>query len=363
MVAQKGSIIAFRLDANHERGMGHLYRMMTLAAAFRAHNHACVFILRKNRIAQSIIQKTPYNYVHFATTDSEEAIIETFLSAHPQSALWIFDVLDTRFAWIDQIHEYGIPVVCFDDQEGGPLAADLIINPIAGCWKDGTVQITQDTIVLEGPRYALLEPSLTTYQKQPKYSERSLKVGITLGGSDTYGASVKIAGILPTIYQLEAYFFLGPHFSHTDDLMNIVPRLPFSCRLISAPRDLHKELAAMDAIICGGGQTLFELAAMGMPFAAVANERHEEYTIAYFKRHGACVDLGCIHDSVNGSRLTEFLINCKQRAENITVMQAAAASLVDGKGAHRCYESCARLMSAFAPLDVCPTAYRKDHVL
>lgn len=340
MVATEKLIITFRLDASHKKGMGHLYRMKTLAGEFRAHGADCRFLLRRNDIAETILDKAAYPYTSYPVEYSEDEILSRYCSTHDRPDLWIFDLLGTESVWVDRIKSQGIPVVCFDDLHSGMAEADLVINAIVGCWGDRR----QGTHILNGPRYAILPPDILT-PRSPRISLNDmLSVGVTLGGSDTHGATLKIAQVLAEIKDIQVTFFLGPHFLHDEELQQQFPQL--SCRYVfkKAVRNLHHELAEADIVICGGGQTLFELCAMGKPVLAVANESHEEHTIVYFSQHGACMNIGSIRKTIEAETCYRFFERAKVASEMLRQMSIKAQRLVDGKGTARCYQECLKVL-------------------
>jgi len=339
-MAGKKKIIVFRLDANHERGMGHLYRMKTLADQFRKDNFDCLFLLRSNAIAANILNKTPYNYLLYQQDYSEEEIIDKYFGKHPKPDLWIFDILTTDSEWVLHVKKHDVPVVCFDDLQGGLLAADLVINAIAGCWNEGPA----GSQVLSGPQYAIIDYRILGLKKKEDLSESRIKVGVTLGGSDTHGATIRIAQVLSEIADIDATFFLGPHFLHNEELNKLLPQLSFQYSVRKAVQDLHKELSEMDAVICGGGQTLFELCATGMPVLALANEAHEEKTISYFSRHGACLNIGSVHKAIDTGRIRRFIKKLRSKSEEVNRMQNNAQDLIDGMGTSRCFNECIKVV-------------------
>lgn len=341
MVAEKKKLIVFRLDATHERGMGHLYRMKTLADKFRKNGLNCLFLLRSNEIAAGILNEAPYNHLFYPQDYSEEEIIDKYFLKHPKPNLWIFDILTTESEWVLRVKKNDVPVVCFDDLKGGVLTADLIINAIAGCWNEGP----SGSQVLSGPQYAVINSGILGLKKKKELSEgAAIKVGVTLGGSDTYGSTIRIAQALSEIADIDVTFFLGPHFLHNEELNKLLPQLSFQYSVKKAAQDIHKELSGMDAVICGGGQTLFELCAMGMPVLALANESHEEKTISYFYRHGACVNIGSVHRTIDAGKIRQFFKKLRSKSDEVHRMQNNAQDLIDGIGTSRCYSECIKVV-------------------
>ena len=333
-------MILIRLDADHTRGMGHLFRMILLAGQFRQVGFDCLFLLRENAVSRKVLSNASLPGRFFPTDSAEEDIIEAGLIEHGPPDLWIFDMLDTHTDWIHRIKRRATSVVCFDDREGGPLAADLVINAIVGCWDSS---ITGEH-VLSGPRYAIIDPDILPLPRSRRLQTRDLRLGVSMGGSDTHGVTVKLAQVLTRLPDIDVTFFLGPHFLHEDDVQAVLAGNDCCCAVRRAVPDLHRELTAMDAVICGGGQTLFELCSLGMPILAFANEVHEEETIAFFERRRVCFNIGSRSLPIDTAGLQDILCRLAEGEVEIERMQTRARTLVDGKGLSRIVAACKDIM-------------------
>jgi len=104
------------------------------------------------------------------------------------------------------------------------------------------------------------------------------------------------------------------------------------------------ELDTMDVVICGGGVTLFEICAMGLPVLAFANEVHEEKTIKYFSQHGACINIGSVQRGLDIHRMKQSLAKFQSGPPNGQMKSINGQKLVDGKGTIRCFNECVKLM-------------------
>ncbi|MCD6225415.1 MAG: hypothetical protein J7K32_07870 [Deltaproteobacteria bacterium] len=270
----------------------------------------------------------------------EEEIVDEYFLKHPKPGLWIFDILTTESEWVLRVKKNDVPVVCFDDLKGGVLAADLVINAIAGCWNEAPA----GPQVLSGPQYAVINSGILGFKKKKSLSEGAIKVGVTLGGSDTHGATIRIAQALSEITDIDVTFFIGPHFLHDEELNNALPKLSLQHSVKKFVQNIHKELSEMDVVICGGGQTLFELCAMGMPALALANEPHEEKTISYFYRHGACANIGSVYRTIDSGKIRQFFKKLRSEPEEVHRMKINAQKLVDGMGTSRCYSECIKVV-------------------
>ena len=344
MIQNEKKRVVFRVDADYARGLGHLSRMMTLAHVFKEHNYICVFLVRLNKVAIQMIAKNKFPYIYYSADYSEEEIIMTYFQNHEKGDLWINDIVSLDFHAITFLRKYAIPIVCFDTVGKGAHGADLVINPIVGTWKTSE-QSTTVSHALNGPHYAIMPQTKIGFSRKQK-ARRKINIGVTVGGSDTYGASVKIAQLLSQVKRRDVHvtFFVGPLFLYEQALHSVLKEFPVSCAMKRSVPCLLKELSSMDMVICGGGQTLFEVCALGIPALALANEPHEESTIKYFSQNGACINIGSMHTYIDAESLCAFIYNFSPKTGVIKQLKHKAQKLVDGKGTLRCFYACEELL-------------------
>jgi len=159
-----------------------------------------------------------------------------------------------------------------------------------------------------------------------------------MGGSDTHGSTIKIAAALNSVAHLIdcVHFHLGPSFKHYDELDSTLTDCDYNYSKISNPKNLLQELDKMDLVICGGGVTLFELQAIGMPVLAFANELHEKKTISYFKKHNSCIDITL--NSSEDNEIARNLIKIFNNIKQLNELSSKAIKIVDVNGANRTFE-------------------------
>ena len=134
----KGHLIYIRLNAGHKIGMGHLFRMMQLAKLFITNGYNITFIINKNQKSEKILLDNGLKYISYSTKIREDKIIIDSINIS-QPFAWIYDILNTKTSWVNCLKAKNIKVICFDDLKGGVIApADLIFNPIVGCWQNNT---------------------------------------------------------------------------------------------------------------------------------------------------------------------------------------------------------------------------------
>ena len=331
-------VVFIRLDANHDRGLGHLFRMLTLSEQLKVCNLSVTFIIRENVIAEKILKDKGYNYLVFPETLTEEMIILGCLREKENyPSLWIFDILSTEAMWVNKVKEKFIKVICFDDDQGGLLAADLVINPIIYCW-DTYKKQDVEVPILEGNSCTLFSLSVQiNRRKRIIPHNKQLSIGITMGGSDTHGSTVILVKALlelePDKYNLS--IFTGPHFLHQKELFKLLESFTGDFTIQHHVVDLHKELNNMDVVICGGGSTLFEVCSMGLSVLAFANESHEEMTIRYLESIGVCSSIGSVSE-IDLELITNKCYTILSNYKKLNELSLAAFNYFSDNTIHNC---------------------------
>lgn len=268
--------------------MGHLYRSLTLSDELVHRGESVHFLINFHEPSLQILKSRRYTYeiVDLEAIGWEK---ETVNRLHP--TIWVNDRLDTKLAHVERLKAMGLPVVTFDDRGSGAACCDLnvaalIFDPREIAWLRGAR-------ILTGLDYLMLNPALACYRRLRKHIGSVL---VTLGGSDTYGSTVKVARLLQDL-PWEGTILLGPAFHHHEMLAKVMPAR-FEMRVGVA--SMAEEMARHDLAITGGGMTPFEAAACGLPCIVVANEIFEVPVGKALERLG-CARFAGHHDTINVS--------------------------------------------------------------
>ncbi|MCG9022857.1 hypothetical protein LH417_07855 [Laribacter hongkongensis] len=303
--------------------MGHLYRSLILAEAlssrggdvhFLVNDHApSLEILARRGFASETVDLTP-----------EAGGWEAETVRRLQASVWINDRLDTSAAHVERVKVTGTPVATLDDRGSGAALSDL--NVAALVFNPQEVSRLQGARVLNGVDYLLLDPDIVRLQR-PRTQMRHVLV--TLGGADTYGATVKVVRLLQD-KPWQVTVVLGPAFVHHDALAAVIPS-HFDVK--HGVASMAEEMARYDVAVTGGGMTPFEANAAGLPCLVVANEVFEIPVGKALESMGGCRFVGH-HASINASVFDEPLdiAGMSQRAMaavGLGGVQRVAAALHD----------------------------------
>jgi spore coat polysaccharide biosynthesis predicted glycosyltransferase SpsG len=254
---------AICIESSHARGMGHLFRALNLINELKIRGVELIIYVNNNEKAIEIIKerRIDYRVVNLADVQSEW---ERKLIAKDNIKVWINDRLDTQLTHVRILKKNNIKVISFDDFGSGANSVDL---NIVGLNFLGPLKVKGKKRCI-GLQYLILDKDISLYRKQRTNIESVL---VTMGGSDTHGATINVVRQLKNM-NVSATIQLGPSFNHHEDLEKV---LDGSFKVISNLPSLIKEFKNHDLAITGGGITAFEAIASGLPILMIANEEFE----------------------------------------------------------------------------------------
>ncbi len=273
-------MIAIATESSNIRGMGHLFRTLLYVDYLKRINYPFCILINKNIVAEDILKKKNIGYilVDYSDVESnwEEDLIKRF-----NIQLWLNDKFETSRQMGQHIHDAGISFFVIDDIGTGEKYAN-----ISFC---GMLYPTKTSYLCEkvykGTEYVILNPEILQYRRIRNVLHKMI---VTLGGSDTYGATLEVVKILKK-FEVDADILVGPDFQFFGDLEKISEG---KYKILRNLPSLIKIFSDYDLAITGGGITCCEAMASGLPCLVIANEEHEVNTANFFSQKGACIYLG-----------------------------------------------------------------------
>ncbi len=297
-------------------GMGHLFRMINLHRVLRQNGtDSVIILLGEHSPSGAWLKRAGIPFETVAGQDSEPTSWESMIASRYKARLWVNDRMHTDATHAARIKGLGLHLVTFDDSGTGTALADLHVAALAGIRGEAP----QGARVLTGLEYLILPPEIARYRRQ---RSRCGSWVVNLGGTDTYGATLKVAKWLSSRRQ-PSTLILGPGFNHDDELAGVIGENTTVKRSVPS---LPAEFAAHDLAITGGGLTAFEAAAAGLPTVTVANEPWE---VAH------CRHLELMGCSLFAGPCDEMDLNVLNVPLDIGKMSRAALDGVDTGGAER----------------------------
>lgn len=274
--------------------MGHFFRALNLVAALKHSGQACKIIINDHEPALRLLQNAGVGHVTVNLDDSESDW-EGRLIERESIKVWINDRLNTCVRHAVNVKRRGIPLVTFDDRGDGADLADLNISALAF----NADEALPGRRVLRGVDYLILNPEIAHHRRIRQRAEHLL---VMMGGSDTYGVTVKVVRSLSAAGRV-ATIFIGPGFRHDAELAEV---LGTGFEIKHSVPSLIAEFECYDLAITGGGITPFEANASGLPCIVVANELFEVPVGRELARLGGSIFAG-YHVEMDDDLLTSDL--------------------------------------------------------
>ena len=344
----------FRAEGSVSIGLGHLYRCLAIAESLKS--KPCRLAIATKNIPKLLESE-------FKKRNIEILAIPPYSSAVSKNS-WINRIVRSKkfgaviadlWPLTDQTalglrHAAGpAPLVCFDTGHLSRPLADVLVNPAIGHpslfsgeyskgFRAGSMRC------LMGPQYFPLRVEFEAFKDRTGFKKNHMvrNVVVTLGGSDASGVVFKILDILGGLKaRLQIDVIIGPSFPAWDMLRSKYAG-SMSVGLHRSPKNLPKILHKADLCISAGGFTLYELAFLGVPTAALSLVAHQERTVGAFERRGIVVNLGPAR-RLRRNLAIDSLVDLIQDPSRRRRMSAHGRRLVDGRGSERIAELLYRL--------------------
>jgi spore coat polysaccharide biosynthesis predicted glycosyltransferase SpsG len=188
-----------------------------------------------------------------------------------------------------------------------------------------------------GPNFAILRRHFQGRERA--FREKPAKVLLTFGGADPQALTLKVAKALaPISREVEVISVAGPAFPHTLVFEALQRTLGLNLPLV---KGVDVQIADLmldaDLVLCSGGMSVYEIAALGTPGVVLAQNAREDRRMREFARFGTIEYLGLgvdVDEATILGAVRRILTDTARRLQ----MSKKGRSLVDGFGAARAAE-------------------------
>ena len=302
--------------------MGDIMGSLAIADMFRDRHRTedIIFMVENDPETLEVISEKNYRIETVNSFDQEINYIKE-ITPH----VIIVNMLKNEEERLKIFRQHTKILVTIDDSSRAARWAHIKINPLY--YLKGA---------LNDPSYVALKKEFITAGRQKKIIHDKVEaILITQGGSDTYGFTPKIIKSLNAIGKnCQINVVIGPAFKHHKELHEEVNRSMRDFNVIYNPKNMCRIMQQSDLAITAGGNTMFELACLGVPGLVICGEEFEEETADRMDSWGVMVNLGF---GLNVSEKdifekTQSLMRDKNRRLE---MSRSGQRLVDGRGAEK----------------------------
>lgn len=353
--------IAFRVDGNKYIGLGHIFRCIHLATYFK-HQYGAdpIFLILKSSLNPAVLNLLKKESIRYQIVSPEEdpwaenlpTLLRTVTPKRFDVVIVDLLIPDLQDADLTKSNEFrpidpqllladlsrqGVPVVAFSDQfDRISMQADLLIN-YCPSQKNEWYCSKLGSRYLLGVDYYILAPELRAFSEKANCSQGGkLNVVIFCGGNDHRGFT-KIA-----LDELKSFrdaliitVILGAATPDGEHRVSMLRK-----QGIKAHFNLP-ELASLffeaDLAITTAGNTLFDLAAIGIPAIALSTRERQMVTARFFSEQGYCYDAGSTEQEVRAN-LAKIIPEIIDNPEVLSAKARQGKNTVDGNGISRVAE-------------------------
>lgn len=316
-------------EANQKVASGHLFESIV------CYNELVkwipgVFLMVNSDMPRQFKEKLPGGFYEYTSNIQEEADYLIQFIIDNNIGIIVFNLRDIENQFILKLKS-NLPVyiICIDEFGHKTLNVDVIINPMidASYWKyDSSADLYC------GAEYLVLPPNITKYHEMDiKISDDIHVVTVSMGGVDAPGTTLKMVDWLPAIWNdVQLNLVIGGGFPYKNELNKIDNKHIMVYQNIDYIYDLFIK---SDLVICAGGNTLHELAVIGVPTLVIPSMPHELRNGQAFQKKGfsICCNLA--------SKITRNdFIDSLEKIKSVEVrrqMSQNAKKMADGCGYER----------------------------
>lgn len=258
----EGEKVAIYVNGNNTRGIGHIYRALELADEFYSKPD---IYFDSNQTDRSVFGKTTHNLI------AVNGIADLFDQVRGKGYnIFINDILTTSIDYMIGLRSV-VPdakIINFEDDGEGVLKADLVFNAL---YHDGDFPQ-----VKAGERYYIASKTFMFY-KPIEIKEQVRRVFVSFGGADPQNYTDRLLRLIASDEKYKSYQFtvvLGRAKANVERLLeyNAEPHIDVLYDVSNMP----ELMSACDVAVTSRGRTGYELAILGIPSIAMAQNRREE---------------------------------------------------------------------------------------
>lgn len=329
-----------RADGNAKIGAGHLMRCLTIGEAVRrdvgADWYDEILFLCADEDSAALVERHGFRagvlHTDYRQPDAELAAWESWAGDGPNTIL--ADSYYVTDNYLSALSRYGT-VYLMDDMQRHAYPVDGVIN--YNLFADRAVY---ETLYSAGNVRLYLGGDYVPLREQFRgvayhVGDAVQNVLLTTGGGD----ADNIAGaVLDGIYRQDIVYHVlvgrfSPHFESWQERARAAQNI----RIYFDVQNMAELMCRCDLGVSAGGSTLYELAAVGVPFVCFSYAENQEALVDYLGRTQAACSAGAWHKDA-ADTLKRLGLHFEQLCESRLLRQQYSdreRRLVDGQGACR----------------------------
>jgi len=255
--------VAFYVNGNNKRGMGHIYRSLELADEFYSRPD---IYFDQNQTALSVFGQTSHKLI---PVDGLNDLLERIKAENYD--IFISDILATSIDYMIALRKC-IPnakLINFEDEGEGSYEADLVFNALYQKYDMPNMKY--------GEKYYIAPKLFMSYQPI-EVKEEVENVFISFGGADPQNYTDRVLKIITSKPEKYREFHFCVILGRSK--LNIEALLKYNemenIEVLYDIKNMPEVMSGCDIALTSRGRTCYELAMIGIPTIAMAQNQREE---------------------------------------------------------------------------------------
>jgi len=313
-------------EGGKNTGFGHITRCFSFYQAFREKGLAPELIINGKNITPDLLKGAKFRI--FDWLDHREQIFTSI----DRTKIVIIDSFTADISFYENVSNLTQKAVYIDDNNRLDYPEGIVVNGSVFADKFGYVK-KSNIFYLLGTKYMVLRKE---YWQVPRKTIKK-DIGsflVTFGGEDRMNATAKVVKLLKKEYpELTKNIIVGKWFSKIKEIKSLGDK---KTNLIYNPDagKMKKIALESDIAISAGGQTLYELARVGLPVIGIRAADNQSNNINGWGRAGFLERGPECNDKYFSAKLKKAICKILPYEERLK-RSKIGRSLVDGKGAYR----------------------------
>jgi len=315
------------------KGYGNFSRCLTIAESLSQHNCVVSFVIDYNKFVINELKKRKFHFISIPLSKStfqKTNLFKNYLQQHDLD-LCIIDMRE--YGEILSKYFYNnIFTILFDDAWCKNAYANIIFNGTnVKKYHEYKLKNLRSKLFL-GSKYWISNKNFLSSRKSKHkiINKKIYSIIISMGGSDPKNFSLFILKSLLDIKNIKIKIILGPFNKNKKSILKIIENRN-NINLIISPEKIWNEFSNSDLVICNAGNTLFELAILGIPSISIPAFKHEVEYSREFEKNKFSINL----EKPTSRKIQLFVEKILKNSKYRRSASQCGKKIVDGKGLSR----------------------------
>lgn len=342
--------IIFRCDATLETGLGQFRRCYALAEVAQQSSRFRVYFLTKP-LHKSLKKKLSEIHANVQFLDQGVSLEQDLKALHG-----LFDMMSRKkiVVCVDQKDYTGecfesikqderVALVTFDDGDKRHYTSDFLVNQSLDA-ESIAYSTSPECDRLLGPKYAMIRDEIHTLRQHPtERMAENFQFVAYLGVGDKWGHTLKVVEAAKTSsVKFESHIVVNTGWAHSEAAKRMIgnhPRIHF----YEDPSFFPQLMARADLALTSAGNTVFELAYLGIPMMTVSVTPEQQNLADSWGRRGLVENLGG-GENISAQLIMDKILYWMERDQELEDRGIATQKIVDGRGKFRVLERLSHLI-------------------